>query len=230
MKNTAEVRTLAARGAAEKNRLAREGKKLVALVRRLRKRIQQSSFELGRALASLKDKAVLAALGFPSFRALCDTALQMSSDLADQLIEIATSFSAAEAKRIGGTAKAVAIIDLARSLPGEHTPAGLLARGAVKVGKRTIDVRAATAQAIADEARALRAARPSGSRRGVHVAPSERHVAAALAHVLRHYGVEAKVQAIAAGKATGALLRIQLPLRSLGELGRWIREAGVSSC
>ena len=227
MTNARDARRLAALGTAEKKRLAREGKNLVALVVRLRKQIQRKSFELGRALARLKDKAVIAALGFPSFQALCDTALQMSADLADQLIDIATSFSAPEAKKIGGTAKAVAIIDLAKALPGEHTPAGLLARGAVKVGKRTIDLRAATAQAISDEARAIRAARPSSSRRGVHVSPAERHVASALAHALRHHGVEAKVQAVAAGKATGALVRIQLPMRSLRELAESLREARV---
>ena len=225
MKKARDVRKLAAIGAAEKKRLAREGKKLVALVVSLRKQIQRKSFELGRALARLKDKAVVAALGFPSFHALCDTALHMSADLADQLIDIATSFSAAEAKRIGGTAKAVAIIDLAKALPGAHTPAGLLAHGAVKVGKRTLDVRAATAQAIADEARAIRAAHPTPSRRGIHLAPSERHVAAALAHALRQHGVDAKVQAIAAGKATGALVRIQLPMRNLRELAKSIPEA-----
>lgn len=227
MKRAADVRKLAAIGAAEKKRLAREGKKLVALVVRLRRQIQRKSFELGRALARLKDRSIIAALGFPSFHALCDTALQMSSDLADQLIAIAKSFSAAENRRIGGTAKAVAIIDLAKALPGEHTPAGLLSRGAIKVGRRTIDVRSATAQAISDEARAIRAARPSAARRGVHVSPSERHVASALAHALHHHGIEAKIQAIAAGKETGALVRIQLPMRSLRELAQSIHEARV---
>ena len=78
MKRAADVRKLAAIGAAEKKRLAREGKKLVALVVRLRREIQRKSFELGRALARLKDKSIIAALGFPSFHALCDTALRVS--------------------------------------------------------------------------------------------------------------------------------------------------------
>jgi hypothetical protein len=221
---THDASKLAALGAAEKKKLAAEGKKLIARVKALRSTLQRASFDLGRALARLKDSAIWGALGYKSFRALCDTTLHISVDLADELIAIAQSFSAREAKKLG-TAKAVALIDLAKALPGEHTPAGLLGRGSVKVGKRTLDVKVASAYDLANEARAIRAAHPTPSRRGVHVEASERHLAAALDHALAHHGVEAKVSAIAAGKATGARIRIELPMRDLTVLARSIREA-----
>jgi hypothetical protein len=211
-------------GAAEKRKLATEGKKLIARVVTLRGTLQKTSFDLGRALSQLKDKAIIAALGYRSFEALCDTALHISADLAGQLIAISESFSAKQAKTLG-TAKAVALIDLAKALPGKHTPAGLLTRGSVKVGKRAIDVKTATAHDLSDGARAIRAAHPATVRRGVHVEPSERHLASALEHALSHHGVAAKVTPIAAGKATGARVRIELPMRDLKTLAASIREA-----
>ena len=217
------AKSLVAVGGAEKKRLAREGRKLVAAVVRLRGRLQQTAFELGRALRPLKEKAMLAALGFPSFRALCETALGISNDLADQLIAIAESFSAKQARKLG-TAKAIAVIDLAKTMPGAHTPAGLLAKRAVKIGRRTVDVRDASAHDITAAARAIRQARPARATGGVSVAPSERHLAAALAHALAGRHVEAKVTAVAAGKATGARVRLELPMRDLAALATCIHE------
>ncbi len=223
---THDASKLAALGAAEKKKLATEGKKLVKRVKALRATLQRASFDLGRALARLKEDTMWRALGYTSFRALCDTTLHISVDVADELIAISRSFSASQAKNLG-TAKAVALIDLAKALPGEHTAAGLLGRGSVKIGRRTINVKGASAHDLTDEARAIREAHPSSARRGVHVEASERHLAAALDHALAHHGVEAKVSAIAAGKALGARIRIELPMRDLAVLGRSIREARV---
>ncbi len=144
--------------------------------------------------------------------------------LADELIAISENFSASEAKTLG-TAKAVAIIDLARALPGEHTPAGMFHRGSVKIGRRTVNVKSASAHDLADTARSVRAAHPRASRTGVHVQPSERHLASALHHALAHHHVAAKVRALAGGKASGARIRIELPMRDLAVLARSIQEA-----
>src|SRR6185312_11444253 len=130
--------------------------------------------------------------------------------------------TADEARELG-TAKAIAVIDLAHTLPGKHTPAGLLAR-AVKVGKRTLDVKDASAHDITAAARAIRQVRPSASKGGVRVAASERHVASALAHALAGHHVDAKVTAVAAAKATGARVRLELPMRDLGALAKCIAE------
>ncbi len=77
-----DPKKLAVLGAVRKKKLAAEGKKLIVLVKKLRGTLQRTSFKLGRTLARLKDKAMIRALGYSSFRALCDTRLQMSGDLA----------------------------------------------------------------------------------------------------------------------------------------------------
>jgi hypothetical protein len=143
-------------------------------------REQRAAFDLGIALSRLKDKAMITALGYKTFDAMCDVALGISSDLANQLIAISKNFSTKQAKTLG-TTKAVALVDLARTLPGKHTAAGLLERGSVTIGRKKVDVRAATAHEIAEETRALRAAHPA-ARRGVHLSAADKHFASALAH------------------------------------------------
>jgi len=222
MKDIDKARALVELGAAEKRRLAREGKKLVAMVVRLRGRMQRDSYSLGKALARLKDKTMLGALGYESFSQLCNAALGISSDLADDLIAIASSFSAKQARELG-TSKAIALVDLAKALPGEHTAAGLLTRGVVRVGRRTIRVRGASSHELTAEARAVRAARPS-SGRGVHLSPGERHLASVLEHALSHRHVEASVRAIAGAKDRGGRLRVEFPMRAIADVDDALRE------
>ncbi len=217
------ARALVKIGTAEKNRLRREGKKLIALVVRLRGKIQRDSYALGTALARLKDKTMLSVLGYKTFPALCNTALDLSSDLADDLIAIATNFSAAQAKHLG-TSMAIALVDLSKALPGEHTAAGLLSRRTVRAGGRTIRVRGASSHEIVAQARALRAARPSATKHGVRLTRGERHLASALEHALFHRHVEASVRAVAGSKDRGGRLRMEFPMRAIADVDAALRE------
>ncbi len=175
------IEKVASRGVKEKARLAAQGRAAIAVVVAMKKQIQKSFYAMGKALVVLRDKAVIAALGHPSFEQLCEVELRMSDAQALRLIHIVESFSKGIAGHLGST-KATAIIDLANALGKKTTPSGLLKRGTVHLPNgAAIDVKSASAAKIAP-AHVIHASRPANGP-GVHVSPAERrlakHVAAA---------------------------------------------------
>ena len=207
-----------ARGSVESKRLAAKGRKAVAVVLTMKKRIERSFYAMGKALAVLDDPRIFHALGHPSFSALCSVDLGVSPAQADRLIHIVDSFSQAEAKRLTST-KATALIDLARAIGGKTTARGLIARGTVHVGKRTIDVRSANAARIARVAKELR----DGKHRqgpGVHVPEEDARYLQQLARAVRATKIDATVEGIAAGAAEGARMRIVAHVRDAKKLAR----------
>lgn len=206
MSTTVIASKLGARGSAESKRYAVKGRKAIALVSKMKTRIENAFYAMGEALAVLDDPRVFHALGHTSFDALCAVDLKVSPAQADRLIHIVNSYTANEAKKLNAT-KATAIIDLAHAIGGRTTARGLLARGTVHVGKTTIDVRSANATKIARTAKALREGKHT-SGPGVHVSEGDARAIRAMATAMRHAKLDATIEPIAADAAGGAKMRI----------------------
>src|SRR6185312_11403130 len=143
------------RAAAEKKKLAAIGRRAVAAVLKAKRDAQKAFYDMGRALAILRDASVYHALGHSSFEQLCEATLGISDSQAGRLIAITEHFDARDAKKMITSTRATAIIDLAGALGGDTTPKGLLARGTVRLPDgASIDVRSADAEAIERAARA----------------------------------------------------------------------------
>jgi hypothetical protein len=211
--------------AAEKKRLAAKGKKLMERVRALRDEREKMAHEMGKALALLKDKAMIHALGYQSFQALCSIGLGMSHDTADQLIDISQSFTVAQTAALG-TAKATALIGLSRALGGKHTPSGLLSHRNLDVGRgKQFDVKAASADAIHRVASDLRDRAPIAARRGIHVTPEDKAFVARLNKALHAHGLDAEAIAIAGPHETGGKLRLDGLIRDARLLAKALQDA-----
>ena len=218
MTQLARARRLLVHATAEEKRFAATGRRAMAVVLRMKRQIEKAFYVMGRALAALDEPRVFRALGYESFDALCEVGLGVAPAQADRLVHIVNSFTAAEAKRLTRT-KATAIIDLARAMGGRATARGLLARGTVHVGNKTIDVTSATATKIDRVAAELRAGKHT-SGPGVHVAPEDAKAVAAIARELRAQKLDATIEAIAADAARGAKMRLVARVRDRRKLAR----------
>ena len=213
----------AARGTAEKRKLAAKGERAAVVVRRMKNRIERSFYEMGKALVVLDDPGVFHAMGFSSFDALCSTHLGVPPATADRLIHIVESFPASEARKLNST-KATALIDLARAIGGRTTARGLLARGTVHVGATRLDVKSASATKIDALAKELRD--------GKHTTGPGVHVSAADASFVKHLGakmhaeqIDGSVTAAAAGADEGAKMHISCHVREAKALEKALAAA-----
>ncbi len=210
---------LARLGRAEKKRLAAKGRAALAIVLRAKRDIEASYYAMGRALAILKDTAVLHALGHTSFAALCDS-LDISVGQADRLVHIVESYPGGVPKKLTST-KATAIIKLANAIGGKTTPKGLLAHGTVhlSVGD-SVDVKGSDASHIAAVARKL-SAHVNKPRRGGVVVSSAAH--AFFVRFARERRTEkiagVRVDELAASKSTGGKMRITANVSDAKKLG-----------
>ena len=141
MKSTQKAANrLAALGAAKKQSIAKKARATIALIVAKKDEIARDFYTIGRALVALDDKAVIAALGYKSFAALCDVELRMSAAQAARLMNVVKSFSERDAEQLTA-AKATAIIDLAGAMGGKTTP-----RGADSASRHTCMTRAPSAK------------------------------------------------------------------------------------
>jgi hypothetical protein len=213
------ARTIAREVSDKHERIALAARADIALIHRRRARIAEDFYEVGEALVRLKAPGVAAALGYPSFAALCGAELGLSATKAAQLVDIVRGATRDDAIAFGQE-RVAALLALADATPEVDTATSLArAKIALPSGK-LLEVGRATTSAIWSGAAELRAARPASKRgRGLTTTPEERREASTLEAVLHHHGLAAaRVKAVAKGKA-GAHVRIEgVPLASLATL------------
>ena len=83
MGKLARAKALTVRAGHEEKRLAARGRRAMAVVLRMKARIERAFYAMGKALAELDDPRVFRALGFASFDALCEVGLKISPAQAD---------------------------------------------------------------------------------------------------------------------------------------------------
>ena len=214
----------------EKKELAARGEKLISRVRKMRREMAETGHEMGRLLKPLKEKAMIHALGFQSFEALCNVGLHISSEFANQLVAIAEHFTAKQASELGN-GKATALIGLAHELKGEHTPGGLLVHRSLDVGHgKRLDVKAASADQLRLAARELRGRSPRARTGGIYVSKEDTAFVARVLKALRNQGVDdARVAAIAGAQASGGKMRIDVTIKDALALSRALSDAHKGS-
>lgn len=224
-----KVKAAAKLGAAEKKRLAARGRKAVATVLAMKKVIKKAFYEMGRALAVLKDPAVFRALGHPSFEELC-ASMKMSDSQADRLIAITEHFSAREAKELITSTKATAIIDLASAMGGKTTPRGLLERGTVHLANgKTIDVGSASSHAIDAAARSLRANRKPSGHGGLAISPEAKRFFARLRSEAKKARLgDVRIEEIAASEDEEAKMRLVAGVKDARALAHALASASAA--
>lgn len=218
------ARRAAAAAEAKKKRLVAEARGLLALVARRKKTIAESFYDIGEALARLRQKDMLAALGRRSFAELCERDAGLSATTGRQLAEMAMAMTREEALAIG-QAMAMAMVSLAEATPEADTPASLYRKQALALpGGKTISPRTASANELNEAAAQLRQARGT-TRRGRTTTPDERASAARLEARLHALGLErVRVIALATKPGQGADVRIEhLPVAQLELLKKAFR-------
>ena len=210
---------------ARKERLVAEARGLIELVRRRKEQVAELFYDMGEALRRLKEREIVLALGYRSFDTLCDVEMQLSSSVANRLVEIVTRISRKDALAMGQT-KAMALVDLALATPADDTPADLLRGGALTLpGGKVLDPKKASARAIERGAKAIRNARKDRPRRGRTTTAAERATAQALQAELHRRGLHrARVTAVATRPGATSELRIErVPADQLAALAAAIR-------
>lgn len=203
---------------AKKERLVREARSLLALVARRKNQITEAFYDIGEALARLKAKEMIAALGRRSFAELCEKDAGVSVSTAERLVDIAAAMTREQALSMGQQ-KAMAMVSLAAATPEADTAAGLYRKKSVALPDgRSFSPRSASASAIEEAATAVRqhvaakarGAAKSGRGRGRTTTPEERSLASLLETRLRQLGLDrARVTAVATKPGQGADLRIE---------------------
>lgn len=197
---------------AKKKRLLAEAESLIALVGRRKREIAEAFYDLGVALKRLKDKEILLVLGCRSFDQLCGEKLDLSTTLANRLVEVASRMSRDEAIGVG-QAKAMALVDLAAATPADETPGALsrARRPLALPGGGVLDLKKASGRAIERAAKAIREERATTKpRRGRTTTAAERAKAAALEASLHAAGLQnARVTAVATKPGATCEVRIE---------------------
>ncbi len=222
------VRRVKAKGAALQKFNAVRARKTIARVVALKKRVEESFYEMGKLIKPLKAAAMFGALGYETFAALCDAELGISDDQADRLIDIVDHFTPKLATTVGNW-KATALVELSRALGKQVTPATLLQREHVAFGNhQVINVRTATANRILQAARSLRDKKPAAGRRGVHVTAEEKALVNRLVRELDDRKVKAKITSVAGGKVKGGKLKLEVNVHDARALGLALTAAAKS--
>ena len=210
--------------AARRDRLLKEARADIALIRRRQAEITEAFYDVGEALARLKRPGVAEAVGRATFKELCEKDLEMGLTTAERLIAIVTRVPREDALRMGQE-RAFALVQLADATP-EADSATMLEKGArtLPSGKK-VDLAKASVREIHTAAKEIRAAKkPTGKPRGRTTTVEERAAASALQSALRGDGFEsARVTAVATRPGAGAHARIEgVPLADMRKLGRAI--------
>lgn len=122
------AKNAAAASLAKVERLREEALGAIALVKRKQSQVAEAFYEMGQALAILKRKEVVAALGRTSFEEICKRDLSMSHTLANQLVDVAARYTVDQALSLGQS-RAIALLDLVAATPEDDTPTELLEGG-----------------------------------------------------------------------------------------------------
>ena len=109
--------------------------KLVADIKRLVGKVARDFWELGRALKTMRDKKLHAALGYDSFEAMVDGEKLVSDTLAYKLITVVENVPKREAVRLGYE-KAAALVSYVKATPEDDSAAELAKADALIGGKR----------------------------------------------------------------------------------------------
>lgn len=200
----------AAAAATKKAALVREARALIAEIKRKRGAINEAYYEIGEAIARLKKRDMLAALGHATFEDLCRVELGMSVEVAARLAEVAETMTREEAVKMGQS-RAIALVDLSRATPEPDSPGQLYRRGTVAIpGGASVDTKKGSARALARAAREIRSAHDAGKpRRGRSTTSEERDFAAACQRALRAAGItEATVTAVATKPGRESYVRV----------------------
>lgn len=219
--NAALVRRAVAAAEAKRKRLVAEAKALLALVWRRKKEITEAFYDVGEALARLRQKEMLAVLGRRSFAELCERDAGLSAATGQRLVEITLAMTREEAIGMGQT-KAMAMVSLAQATPEVDTAAGLYRKSAVTLpGGKKLAPRTASAAEVEEAAAQIRQAK-GGPRRGRTTTKSERDLAKRLEARLHALGLErARVSVVATKPGQEADLRIErVPASKVGVLRR----------
>ncbi len=179
----------------------------------------RSMYELGKALAVLRQPGMSEAAGHPDFGALCAKEFELHPTTADRLVRAAGQVTA-ETFTAMGPQRVNALLDLATATEADDTVA-ILSGEVVRLwddGPR-VDVARTPTEKIAEHARLVRArAKALG---GAHsdAGPAERAAAEAAAKRLHHQGIAATVTARAMSRGAPAEFDIVgLDLRELETL------------
>jgi hypothetical protein len=208
----------AAAAATKKAALLREARALIAEIKRKRGVINEAYYEIGEAIARLRKRDMLAALGHGTFEDLCRVELGISVEVAARLAEVAETMTKEEAMKMGQS-RAIALVDLSRATPEPDSPGQLYRRGKVAVpGGASVDTKKGSARALARAAREIRSAHDAGKpRRGRSTTSEEREFAAACERALRAAGIdEATVTAVATKPGQESYVRVdRVPVSKL---------------
>jgi hypothetical protein len=203
----------------KRERLLREGRELVALVKRRVRGIAEAFYDIGDALLRLSAPDVLAALGYGSIHALSAAELGLSERQVTELVEIRRRLTREQAIRLGTQGRAAAYLELADATPARDTASGLARRKVTTPGGLVLEPGAGTRK-IERAAKEFRHAQPRKTRRGNTTSPEERAIAAAIQAKLEAQGVTARVQALATKPGQPAKLRIEMPIDRAAALRR----------
>jgi hypothetical protein len=206
--------------AAKRERLAKEARADIDLIRRRQERIAEDFYDIGEALVRLKRPGVAAALGRGSFREVCEIDLSMSLTAAEELIAIVTHVARKDALRMG-QARARALVGLAKATPELDTATSLQRATRQLPSGKKLEVAKASVRELHAAAKELRADQPRGARpKGRTTTPEERERAAALQAALRDAGLaRARISAVATKPGQEADVRIEgVPMSGLDKL------------
>lgn len=155
----AALRVRADRASALKaERIKKEARSDVALIKRNKADIAESFYDIGLALARLQRPEAIAALGHPSFEVLCQAEFGFGVAQARRLIDIPEAITRDEAREIGQT-KVIALLGLAKATPEVDTAASLFRKKGVALpGGRVLSPKKASAREIERAAGEIRRA------------------------------------------------------------------------
>jgi len=209
--------------------IARAARRDIALVKARKHDIEGAFYDIGQALARLKKKEVIQALGHPSFDSLCQIELEMSVPQADRLIAVTRKMTKNEAKNLG-PAKAAALVDLLSATPGRDTAHGALSRGMTLPDGKKLNPKTTSARAMEGAAKSVRTATRPAKGRGRHVTRDELALGSALEKKLHAEGIAtARVAVVAGPPGKPARARIDgVELDALAKLATAIRAVAHS--
>jgi hypothetical protein len=220
------ARNVAREAELKKERLAREARADIALVKRRRARITEDFYDIGEAIARLRRPGIAQSLGFASFAKLCAAELDMSESQATHLATIVKAIPREDALRLGQE-RSAALVSVATAMGSTTSPAALATTRLRLPSGRKLDVAKASVDALREAAKEIRAEHaPAGAVRGRTTTTAERVAAARLEAALHAEGVEtARVKAVATRPGHAAVLRIEVPVTALGALAKVARRS-----
>lgn len=217
----------AARAATRKaERIKKEATSDVALVKRRKADVAESFYDIGLALTRLQRPEAFAALGYPSFEALCKTEFGFAAAQALRLIAIPAAMTRDDARAMGQS-KAIALLGLASATPEADTATSLFRKKRVALPDGgTLSPKKASAREIERASGAIR--RASGTAkdgRGRRIDPAATRAAAAIQAALGPESV-IDVRAVAGAPGKVSTLRFEgVTVALLADLAAALKKA-----